>query len=248
MADPTNKYTIFQRNFYDGGYAQWHGHNKDVMVGSFNEHNQFEGFDNLFKDMDTKGKVALDFGCGPGRNIVRYRSLFARIDGVDIAPVSLEKAKLWLRDNGVPEPNLYACNGVDLKAIPDEQYDVVFSTICLQHICVYEIRFNYLKEFFRVLKPGGWVTFQMGHGPSLPQCRGYYENHYDADSTNGTCDVTIENHHQLRDDFLKVGFTDFDYTIIPAPSYEPLHIHDFWIFARGQKYVQDFSSRKLVGS
>lgn len=27
----------------------------------------------------------LDFGCGPGRNIVKYNKRFNRIDGVDIA-------------------------------------------------------------------------------------------------------------------------------------------------------------------
>lgn len=237
MANPDNKYTAFQKGFYDGGYTQWHGHNKDVMVGSFDEHNRFEGFDNLFAGLETKGKVALDFGCGPGRNLVRYHDLFERIDGVDIAPVSLEKAKGWLQHNGIPVPNLYPCNGVDLREIPDAQYDVVFSTICLQHICVHEIRFNYLKEFFRVLKPGGWVTFQMGFAPSLPQCRGYYENFYDADSTNGTCDVSVENPLQLHGDLLKAGFANFSHTLVPAPPYEPLHIHDFWIFARAQKNV-----------
>ncbi len=244
MADPNNKYTALQRGIYDGGYSQWHGYNRDAMVGSFNQHNEFNGFDELFKGLDTAEKVALDFGCGPGRNIVRYQGLFERIDGVDISVVSLEKAKLWLQHNNVPVPKLYPCNGVDLRDIPDEQYDIVFSTICLQHICVYEIRFSYLKEFFRVLKPGGWLTFQMGHGPSLPQCRDYYDNFYDADTTNGTCDVTVASQLQLHGDLLKVGFSNFAHSLIPAPPYEPLHIHDFWIFARGQKNAQDLTPRQ----
>src|SRR3954469_16590240 len=91
-----------------------------------------------------------------------------RIDDVDIAARNLENAKLWLAQHKVENSNLYLCNGLDLSAIDDNQYDLIISTICLQHICVHDIRLNYFKEFFRVLKPGGRVSLQMGYGVPSP--------------------------------------------------------------------------------
>ena len=64
------------------------------------------------------------------------------------------------------------------------------STIVLQHIAVYDIRFQYLEEFFRVLRPGGLLSFQMGYGEGYGKA-GYYDNHYDAESTNSFHDTTV---------------------------------------------------------
>jgi len=105
----------------------------------------------------------------------------------------------------------------------------------LQHICVHSIRLNYFKEFARVLKPGGWLTFQMGFGPSLPMCVDYYANHYDAQTTNGLCDTTIADQSQLQGDLEPLGFKNFRFVVIPAPSFEPVPIHKNWIFTRCQR-------------
>ena len=49
----------------------------DCVVGSYHLHDQWEDYDNyLMKYIDEghKKKVALDFACGPGRNIIKYRN------------------------------------------------------------------------------------------------------------------------------------------------------------------------------
>jgi predicted SAM-dependent methyltransferase len=71
------------------------------------------------------------------------------------------------------------------------------STIVLQHICVYEIRYNYLKEFYRLLKNDGILSIQMGYGDGHPNTRNYYDNYYDASTTNSGCDVKVTNPEEI---------------------------------------------------
>jgi ubiquinone/menaquinone biosynthesis C-methylase UbiE len=185
--------------------------------------------------------VALDFGCGPGRNIIKYWDRFKRIDGVDIMPENLKNAKRWVEHNGKDgnSINLYECNGYDLSNIPDQQYDMVFSTICMQHICSYDIRLNYIKEFNRVLKSGGIVSIQMGYGRKPgSKCVDYYENKFDASQTNGdgdgAGDVTIEDPLQIYTDLTENGFTDFLHVILP-PFLGDRDYHQNFIIFRATK-------------
>jgi ubiquinone/menaquinone biosynthesis C-methylase UbiE len=228
MVEIDNRYTQMQLNQYNAEANQWSEQNRDKVVGSFDLHNQWNDYEILFKRIEnTKDKLAIDFGCGPGRNLVRYNNTFKRLDGVDISPINIEKAKLYCFRNGIINNNFYVNNGIDLDIIESEQYDVVMSTITLQHICVYDIRKSLFKEFHRVLKSGGILTAQMGYGSPSPQTVEYYENYYDAEGTNRICDVCIESYKQLEDDLLEIGFTDFQYKITPVG---PGDFHPNWIF------------------
>ena len=233
--DANNKYTIMQKNSYENDALNWNIHNLDPVVGSFNEHNNWSDYEFLFKDIEnSEDKIMLDFGCGPGRNLVKYSSKFRRIDGVDIAETNLRNALLWIKHNNIDPQNhtLILCNGVDLKNIGDDIYDVVMSTICMQHICVYDIRFNYLKEFYRILKEGGYITIQMGYGTPSPVTVDYYDNYYDATGTNRACDTNISDYKQIEKDLLRIGFKNFKYYIRPTG---PGDCHPNWIFFNAQK-------------
>lgn len=231
--NPNNKYTKMQQSQYDNEASVWTLDNRDPVVGSFDAHNNWKDYDDyLFKSVETTGKVALDFGCGPGRNIVKFRDRFSRIDGVDISDGNLNNARIWFAKNNLALPNLYKNNGTDLSEIPSDTYDVVFSTICMQHICVYDIRFNLLKEFRRVLKLGGSICIQMGFGLGHFSSVGYFENNYDAQYTNSGCDTRVESANQLKDDLDKIGFSNFSFDIRPTG---PGDIHGNWIFFRATK-------------
>lgn len=231
--DPNNKYTKMQQNHYDAEAATWTVENKDPVVGSFDKHNNWADYDEfLFKNIDTAGKIALDFGCGPARNIVKYANRFQRIDGADISQVNLDNAIKWCEANNVVTPRLFNNNGVDLSEIESEYYDVVFSTICLQHICVHEIRFNFLKEFHRILKPGGAICIQMGFGPGHIRTVGYFDNNYDAQYTNSGHDTRVDASTELEKDLIQIGYHSFQYDIRPVG---PGDSHTNWIFFRATK-------------
>jgi len=233
--DSNNKYTAMQKNQYENEARSWSLSNLNPVVGSFNAHNNWSDYDFLFKDIDNcENKTVLDFGCGPGRNLVKFSKKFKQIHGVDIAEKNLENALLWIKHNNINEENhkLILCNGVDLNTIKNEEYDIVMSTICMQHICVYNIRLNYLKEFYRVLKPGGYITIQMGYGTPSPLTVDYYDNYYEATGTNRACDTNISNYKQIEKDLLTIGFKNFNYYIRPTG---PGDCHPNWIFFNAEK-------------
>jgi ubiquinone/menaquinone biosynthesis C-methylase UbiE len=163
--------------------------------------------------------------------LVRYRDTFKRLDGVDISSVNIEKANGYTSNNGV-QCNLYVNNGVDLSIIESDIYDFVMSVIAMQHICVYDIRYSIMKDMYRVLKPGGAIAIQMGYGSPSPMTVGYYENYYDAQGTNRTCDVCIETPEQLEKDLLEIGYKNFQYIIGPVG---PGDVHPNWIYFNAYK-------------
>jgi ubiquinone/menaquinone biosynthesis C-methylase UbiE len=228
-------YLNMQKAQYEYDASTWSLENRNPVVGSYDEHNNWSDYDTyLFKDFDTTGLVALEYGCGPGRNIIKFNDRFSQIDGVDIAANNIEKAKLNLTHNNIIGSNLYVCNG---KSIPiaDNTYDVVFSVICLQHIACYDIRFSIMSDIKRVLKPGGRFCFQMGFGgkPSGYTVAQYYENAVDATVTNSGHDVSIEDENNLKDDLLnKLGFTNYKSDIRPVG---PGDSHNNWIWVQVEK-------------
>ena len=149
--------------------------------------------------------LALDTGCGPGRMMLRLAPRFARIDGIDISQEVLDVAKR--RCAGLAAtPRLFLTDGQNVPEAATNSYDVAYSVICLQHICVYSVRFQILEGLFRALKPGGLLTFQMGYGPGHARMADYFENFVDAPGTNGVADVGVLHPGEIAGDLDQIGF------------------------------------------
>ncbi len=107
---------------------------------------------------------AMDFGCGIGRLTQALAEHFDKVDGVDIAASMIDQAN-ELNQHG--ERVAYHQNGrEDLSLFDDGTFDLVFSLIVLQHI---ENRYKtrYLKEFVRILAPGGIALFTVPSHPTM---------------------------------------------------------------------------------
>lgn len=233
MINANNKYTVMQKTFYDSSALLWSEQNPDPVVGYFHQHNNWPDYEYLFTGIEnTEEKICLDFGCGPGRNLVKYHNRFKRIDGIDIGTINIEKAKQYLLNNNITNSNLYISNGIDISIIPSNTYDIVISTITLQHICVYDIRYSIFKDIYRVLASKGTLTAQMGYGSPSPYAVDYYANYYDAEKTNSGCDVCIASYDQIQKDLLSIGFINFSCIIGPVG---PGDFHPNWIYFKATK-------------
>jgi hypothetical protein len=71
----------------------------------------------------------------------------------------------------------------------------------------------------------------MGYGDGHFNTRGYYDDYFEAESTNSGCDVKIDNPEHLVKDLEKVGFVDIKFEITQSFS----DFHDFWIFVKAYK-------------
>jgi SAM-dependent methyltransferase len=107
-------------------------------------------------------RSALDFGCGIGRLSQALAEHFDRVYGVDISPKMIELAQQHNRKGARVE---YLCSAAgDLSHFADGSIDMILSWITLQHMRPRYAR-QYIREFLRVLAPGGLLVFQY---PSRP--------------------------------------------------------------------------------
>ena len=208
----------------------------DKVVGSWREHDDWEDYLLYLMKYVPKNSqlVALDFGCGPGRNIRKWSSRFARIDGADISKTNLSNARIFLKNQLTTDkqPLLFVTNGTNCGAAASNYYDFVFSSICLQHICSHTVRFQILEDIFRILKPGGRISIQLGYGSPSPLTVGYFEDNYGAEATNRSCDTEVADPSEPMVDFAQLGYENFEYWIRPVG---PGDLHPNWIFLTATK-------------
>jgi ubiquinone/menaquinone biosynthesis C-methylase UbiE len=98
---------------------------------------------------------ALDFGCGVGRLTGALSGYFGSVTGVDIAEEMLARARVMLADQ--PACRLIRNDKPDLGDFPDGSFDLVYSSLVLQHMPG-RLAARYLREFVRVVRPGGAIV------------------------------------------------------------------------------------------
>ena len=103
----------------------------------------------------------LDIGCGIGRVLKPLAHYFQRLVGIDVSGEMILKSKDWLR--GLNNVETIETSGVDLEPFPDETFDLVYSFVAFQHM-PRPVFVRYLEESNRVLKPHGYLAFQIPIG------------------------------------------------------------------------------------
>jgi ubiquinone/menaquinone biosynthesis C-methylase UbiE len=117
------------------------------------------------------GDSALDFGCGIGRLTFPLSRRFHEVVGIDASATMLAKA----RELHPPADNVrFVLNEFDdLRRFSDCSFDLVLSLLVLQHLDSTQSIEGFLREFVRVVRPGGAVVVQLptsvpAYRPPLP--------------------------------------------------------------------------------
>jgi len=232
---PDNSFTRMQKLRYEKG-----ANTMAIENHSFHNENP-EYWSILFGDLnkESEGNRELrvfEFGVGAGRNLMNLVDYgIGVLDGCDISrnlvEISKENIDPLLKD--YQSSHLYVTNGVELNGVKSSYYDFAFSTITLQHISVYEIRRQLLEEMYRILKPSGILSIQMGYGKG--KCNqysvAYFENAYHVTATNGVFDVEVSSEDELRKDLREIGFRDISFRI--GMGWE--NGFENWIYAKAIK-------------
>lgn len=113
--------------------------------------------------LDVGRSRALDFGCGAGRlSHGLAASGFGEVLGCDISPTMLDKAREIVPDDAC---RFVQVTGTDLSAVETDSVDLVYSCRVLQHMPP-ALADGYVREFWRVARPGAVVVFQRPTEPS----------------------------------------------------------------------------------
>lgn len=135
------------------------------------------------------GAMALDVGCGAGRNSLYLAAQGLRVTGVDISATALHKAKHTARDQGLQDRVNFICQPVqDGLPCADATQDLVVDMYVSFHIGENADRLALWQDVSRVLKPDGFFVFATpahndgyyGTLPTLTACGGQAKLVHDA--------------------------------------------------------------------
>ena len=105
----------------------------------------------------SRRERALDFGCGVGRLTRALGQRFGHALGLDISEGMVEQARRLNAD--VPACEFRVNAAPDLGSLESESFDLVYSSIVLQHLQSARDIERYVAEFLRVARPDGLVVF-----------------------------------------------------------------------------------------
>jgi SAM-dependent methyltransferase len=102
---------------------------------------------------------ALDFGCGVGRVSRALAKHFDEVVGVDISPRMIS----WARDlnSETLRCSFLVSSDPDLRNFDSGTFDLVLCLLVLQHLPNGRDAERYIREFVRLLRPGGVAAFQV---------------------------------------------------------------------------------------
>ncbi len=127
---------------------------------------QYVGYIELMPVNGKDGQVVLDYGCGPGNDLVGFGhfSKPARLIGADIANRSLDEAKRRLSVHGINAEFVKISEHDNRVPLEDGAVDYIHSSGVVHHA---QDPAAVLREFRRVIRPTGKCRIMVYHYDSL---------------------------------------------------------------------------------
>ncbi len=135
------------------------GQAKNAVAGTLDEGHLAEAADVTLQMLQESvgirpDDVILEIGAGVGRVGAVLAPLCREWIGTDVSENMVRHMRKRLA--GFPNVRVLSVSGYDLAAIESNSVDLVYCTVVLMHLSQWD-RFKYIKEAYRVLKPGGRV-------------------------------------------------------------------------------------------
>lgn len=141
----------------------------------------------LFKKLGVLEKYAktLEVGCGPGRIqwALSKCGMNLEVHGTDFSPSMIRLARA-----NVPTAIFAVGNGKDLSHYENNSFNLIYSFVVFQHVDE-EIFHGYVREANRVLKPNGFLIFQIQSSEGMigyerPRGHPWLLRHYTREEIN----------------------------------------------------------------
>ena len=115
----------------------------------------------ILRNLNLTGKHVLIPGCGFGDDVACLAKLGAKVSAFDISPQEIEIAKARAARFGYE--GTFAVMAAEALDYPDLSFDLIWCRNILHHVDIPAT----LREFQRVLKPGGYLV---GQEDVYPRC------------------------------------------------------------------------------
>lgn len=139
----------------------------EESLNAFQHRNsQYPGYLELMPVSGQDRKVVLDYGCGPGNDLVGFAhySKPGKLIGIDISTASLDQARKRLDLHGAYADLVHVPYGSYELPLDDESVDYLH---CSGVLMLLEDPVRLLHEFRRVLRPGGELRLMVYHYDSI---------------------------------------------------------------------------------
>ncbi|OGG07711.1 hypothetical protein A2872_02000 [Candidatus Gottesmanbacteria bacterium RIFCSPHIGHO2_01_FULL_42_12] len=226
------------QNYYDYTMPYyrlfWHGKSRAVHYGIWDKYtkNLQEALLNtnriLVDLLKIKpGNKVLDAGCGVGGSSIWIaKNIKAHVTGITISNNQLRKAKSLAQKNQVSDLTDFFLMDYTKTSFPDKTFDVVFG---IESVCHANPKIDFLKEAYRILKPGGKFAVVDGYlnrDPKNPKEQEWLADFYEGMALQSLDKVPDFIESAKIAGFKKVKFIDKSQEIMPSSKI----IHDMCVY------------------